>query len=132
MTRGNARGAVVLFALVLLAGPFISGAQQVPRVALIASGPPSCPETLTSDALLRRLSELGYPSGASLVVDRRCYRSIDEVPEILAEVNRARPDVSVEDPGPWLRRMDRLKRRLFDQVQLRMRHKLAWALGRLA
>src|SRR5262249_27340524 len=55
----------------------------------------ACPYAPTSNAFLRRLAELGYPSGASLVVDQRCYGSIDEVPAILAEVLRLRPDVIV-------------------------------------
>ena len=41
------------------------------------------------------MSELGYLAGTSLVLDRRCYASIDEAPAILAEVLRLRPDVIV-------------------------------------
>ncbi len=89
------RGVVLLFALVLLATPFAGESQQIPRIALVASGPPACPTSLTGDALLRRLSELGYVSGTNLVVDRRCYGSIDEVPAILAEVLRLKPDIIV-------------------------------------
>ena len=89
-------GAVLLFAFVLLAVPFLGEAQQLPRIAVVASGHPACPPTPTSEAFLRRLSELGYPSGTNLVLDQRCYRSIDEVPAILAEVLRLNPDVIVD------------------------------------
>ena len=89
------QAAILLFAFVVLAGPFVGEAEQVPRVALLISGPPACPTTPPSDAFFRRLGELGYPSGGALVVDRRCYGSIDEVPAILAEVLRLRPDVIV-------------------------------------
>jgi putative ABC transport system substrate-binding protein len=41
------------------------------------------------------MSELGYVSGTNLVVDSRCYATIAEVPGILAEVLRLKPDVIV-------------------------------------
>ena len=91
----NVQGIVLLFAFVLLAAPFVGEAQQVPRIALVASGPPACPMTPTSDALLRRLSELGYLAGPNLVVDRRSTHSIDEVATILAELLGLKPDVIV-------------------------------------
>ena len=79
----------------LLAAPFVGEAQQVPRIALVVAGPPACPTNPGRDAFFRRMSELGYVSGTNLVVDRRCYATIAEVPGILAEVLRLKPDVIV-------------------------------------
>jgi len=86
---------VLLFAFVLLAAPFVGEGQQVPRIALVVAGPPACPTSPGLDAFSRRLSELGYVSGTNLAVDRRCYGAIAEVPGILAEVLRLKPDVIV-------------------------------------
>src|SRR5215467_5336375 len=44
---------------------------------------------------IRRLGELGYVSGGNLLVERRCYGTIDDVPGLLAEVLRLKPDVIV-------------------------------------
>ena len=79
----------------LLAAPFVGEAQQVPRIALVVAGPPACPTNPGRDAFFRRMSELGYVSGTNLVVDSRCYATIAEVPGILAEVLRLKPDVIV-------------------------------------
>ena len=79
----------------LLAAPFVGEAQQVPRIALVVAGPPACPTNSGRDAFFRRMSELGYVSGTNLVVDSRCYATIAEVPGILAEVLRLKPDVIV-------------------------------------
>ena len=79
----------------LLAAPFVGEAQQVPRIALVVAGPPACPTNPGRDAFFRRMSELGYVSGTNLVVDSRCYATIAEVPGILAEMLRLKPDVIV-------------------------------------
>ena len=79
----------------LLAAPFVGEAQQVPRIALVVAGPPACPTNPGRDAFFRRMSELGYVSGTNLAVDSRCYATIAEVPGILAEVLRLKPDVIV-------------------------------------
>ena len=79
----------------LLAAPFVGEAQQVPRIALVVAGPPACPTNPGRDAFFRRMSELGYVSGTTLVVDSRCYATIAEVPGILAEMLRLKPDVIV-------------------------------------
>ena len=89
------RRAFVVGALGLLAAPFVGEAQQVPRIALVVAGPPACPTNPGRDAFFRRMSELGYVSGTNLVVDSRCYATIAEVPGILAEVLRLKPDVIV-------------------------------------
>ena len=87
--------AVVLCACVILVAPLSGTAQQVPRIALLVSGPPDCPTNPAREAFFQRLGELGYVAGGSLVVDSRCYGSIAEVPRILAEVLRLKPDVIV-------------------------------------
>ena len=89
------RRAFVVGALGLLAAPFVGEAQQVPRIALVVAGPPACPTNPGRDAFFRRMSELGYVSGTNLVVDSRCYATIAEVPGILAEVLRLKPDAIV-------------------------------------
>jgi putative ABC transport system substrate-binding protein len=89
------RRAFVVGALGLLAAPFVGEAQQVPRIALVVAGPPACPTNPGRDAFFRRMSELGYVSGTTLVVDSRCYATIAEVPGILAEMLRLKPDVIV-------------------------------------
>ena len=89
------RRAFVVGALGLLAAPLVGEAQQVPRIALVVAGPPACPTNPGRDAFFRRMSELGYVSGTNLVVDSRCYATIAEVPGILAEMLRLKPDVIV-------------------------------------
>jgi ABC-type uncharacterized transport system substrate-binding protein len=91
----NVQLAVLLFAFLLLAAPFVGEAQQVPRIALLVAGPPACPTSAGQDAFSGRLSELGYVSGTNLVVDRRCYGAIAEIPGLLVEVLRLKPDVIV-------------------------------------
>ena len=91
----NRRAFLFGITLGLLAAPFVGEAQQVPRIALVVAGPPACPTNPGRDAFFRRMSELGYVSGTNLVVDSRCYATIAEVPGILAEVLRLKPDVIV-------------------------------------
>ena len=91
----NRRAFLFRITLGLLAAPFVGEAQQVPRIALVVAGPPACPTNPGRDAFFRRMSELGYVSGTNLVVDSRCYATIAEVPGILAEVLRLKPDVIV-------------------------------------
>jgi putative tryptophan/tyrosine transport system substrate-binding protein len=80
---------------VLLAAPLVGEGQQVPRIVLVVPGSAACLPSLGQEAFSRRLSELGYVPGTNLVVDRRCYGAIAEVPGILAEVLRLKPDVIV-------------------------------------
>jgi putative ABC transport system substrate-binding protein len=87
--------AALLFAFVLLVAPLVAAGQHVPRIALVVAGPPACPTNPGRDAFFRRMSELGYVSKTNLVVDSRCYGTIGEVPSILAEVLRLKPDVIV-------------------------------------
>jgi putative ABC transport system substrate-binding protein len=91
----NRRAFLFGITLGLLAAPFVGEAQQVPRIALVVAGPPACPTNPGRDAFFRRMSELGYVSGTNLAVDSRCYATIAEVPGILAEVLRLKPDVIV-------------------------------------
>ena len=91
----NRRAFLFRITLGLLAAPFVGEAQQVPRIALVVAGPPACPTNPGRDAFFRRMSELGFVSGTNLAVDSRCYATIAEVPGILAEVLRLKPDVIV-------------------------------------
>jgi putative tryptophan/tyrosine transport system substrate-binding protein len=88
-------GLAVVLSFSLILAPLAALAQRVPRIALVVAGPPACPTNPGRDAFFRRLSELGYVSGTSLVVDSRCYATIAEVPGILAEVLRLKPDIIV-------------------------------------
>ena len=91
----NRRAFLFGITLGLLAAPFVGEAQQVPRIALVVAGPPACPTNPGRDAFFRRMSELGFVSGTNLAVDSRCYATIAEVPGILAEMLRLKPDVIV-------------------------------------
>ena len=91
----NRRAFLFRITLGLLAAPFVGEAQQVPRIALVVAGPPACPTNPGRDAFFRRMSELGFVSGTNLAVDSRCYATIAEVPGILAEMLRLKPDVIV-------------------------------------
>ena len=88
------RASLLAALLALLLPPTTGEAQHVPRIALVVSGPSACGMSPGSEAFIRRLGELGY-AGTGVVVDRRCYTAIDEVPGLLVEILRLKPDVIV-------------------------------------
>jgi len=81
--RGLCTGALVLC---LLAAPTSIPAQRagpMPRIAAVFPGSPDCPITPPRAAFLQALSELGFVPGTSLMVDWRCYSSINEAPGLI-------------------------------------------------
>ena len=82
----------------LLASPLAAEAQPSPRLGLLFPGSPSGP-TPSFDALLRRLAELGWVEGRSLVVERRWGEDAAQLSRRAAELVALNTTVIVA-PGP--------------------------------
>jgi putative ABC transport system substrate-binding protein len=57
---------------------------DVPRVGYAVPGPAGCPPSPLVEAFLRGLRDRGHVMGQTIVVDRRCYTTGDELRKILA------------------------------------------------
>jgi putative ABC transport system substrate-binding protein len=97
------RRAFVLAGLAVFGMPDIGSTQQVlkpPRVGYLAPGPPGCPPTTQSTAFRRGLLEAGYTESRDVIVDRRCFPTLDIAGKILDDLLKATPNVLVASSNP--------------------------------
>src|SRR5262245_53544398 len=81
MGRGGASLPIGLGLGLLGLAPASEGrpAGTAPTIGYLLPGPPRCPPTPSEEAFDRGLRDLGYLPGQSIVVDRRCFRTGDEM-----------------------------------------------------
>ena len=89
---------VFLGALGLLVAPIVAQAQQPARLGVLLAGSPSGP-TPAFDALLRRLAELGWVEGRSLIVERRWAEDAGRLSTVAADLVALNTTIIVA-PGP--------------------------------
>jgi putative ABC transport system substrate-binding protein len=81
----------------LLGAPLAADAQQagkVPRVGMVSpSADPECKVTPIGEAFLQGLRDRGWAPGQTIIVDRRCYASADQLRVVLNEFVDRRVDV---------------------------------------
>jgi putative ABC transport system substrate-binding protein len=81
----------------LLGAPLAADAQQagkVPRVGMVVPSPdPECKVTRITEAFLQGLRDRGWVPGQTIIVDRRCYATADQMRAILNDFVDRRMDV---------------------------------------
>src|SRR4029453_3773251 len=93
---------LVFFAVSLALAPLLSEAQRakIPRIGVLDGTSPSNPRTCPQ-FLPRRVSELGYIEGQTLVVEVRWAEGRSDVfPSLAAELVQLNPDPIVSAAGP--------------------------------
>src|SRR5262245_31399825 len=65
------------------------------RIAMLVPGPSACPETSTTRALRRGLTEAGYTEDRDFSLDRRCFPTEDTAAAVAANLLKQRPTVFV-------------------------------------
>jgi putative ABC transport system substrate-binding protein len=104
MTRCSLiRGILVTGMLAALAMPDVAGGQQAPkthRIGYLTPGPAGCPPTAQSRAFRQGLIEAGYAEGRDVIVDRRCFPTLDMARKVLGDLLKAMPDVLVAASNP--------------------------------
>lgn len=101
--RSLIRGILVTGMLAALAMPDVASAQQAPkthRVGYLAPGPTSCPPTTQSRAFRQGLIDAGYTEGRDVIVDRRCFSTLDMAGKVLDDLLKAMPNVLVAASNP--------------------------------
>ncbi|MGH2359093.1 MAG: ABC transporter substrate-binding protein [bacterium] len=89
--------------LAVLAMPDVASAQQAlktHRIGYLAPGPEGCPPTTLSRAFRQGLLDAGYAEGRDVIVDRRCFPTLDMAGKVLADLLKAMPDVLVAASNP--------------------------------
>jgi putative ABC transport system substrate-binding protein len=97
------RRAFVIGGLAALVMPDVGTAQQAakpPRIGYLAPGPTSCPPTTQSAAFRQGLIEAGYIAARDVIVDRRCFPTLDMAGKLLDDLLKMRPNVLVASSNP--------------------------------
>lgn len=89
---------VATLALVLLFAPLSAPAQNTPRLGVLSTGSPTGPSPAT-DALLKRLHDLGWIEGRTLVIERRWAEHSGQFPALASELVAMKVNV-ILTPGP--------------------------------
>ena len=99
-----ASGAMLAAPIVAMA-PLVSHAQQsgrAVRLGLLRPGPLGCPTNWapTEVSLRQGLEDVGYVAGKNLVIERRCFPRLEQLPAVVAELISARTDIIVVYSAP--------------------------------
>jgi ABC-type uncharacterized transport system substrate-binding protein len=89
-------GLAVALALSLVLAPLVAEAQpakNVPTIGYLLTGPPSCKLAPRDEAFYRGLRDLGHIDGQNITVDRRCFRTGEEMRAVLREFVNRRVDL---------------------------------------
>lgn len=84
-------------ALAVLVVPRITAGQQaakIPRIGFLSRGPVGCPASF-SDACFEGLRDFGYVAGRTIIVERRCDVTDEEIPGAVREFVEQRVDLIV-------------------------------------
>jgi putative ABC transport system substrate-binding protein len=85
--------ALVPFLSGLLLAAEVQPAGNVPTVGYLLAGPPQCKLAPRDEAFYQGLRELGYIPGRTITVDRRCFRTGDEMRNVLSEFVDRKVDI---------------------------------------
>src|SRR5262249_55959458 len=85
--------------------PLVAEAQQsrkVVRLGQLGPGPPGCfnPFHPAEVALRRGLEDAGYVIGQTIVIERRCFPRMEQLPDVAADLVKSRPDILVVFSAP--------------------------------
>jgi putative ABC transport system substrate-binding protein len=85
--------AFVLFISALWPVPEVPSAGNAATVGYLLAGPSPCKPAPRDEAFYQGLRDLGYIPGQTITVDRRCFRTGDEMRKVLSEFVERKVDV---------------------------------------